>query len=58
MRNLTRRLQTGLLVLEELADPRPSYEEFVAEQKAEQRKTRSFRIISRRPARLPQNRTE
>jgi uncharacterized protein (DUF58 family) len=51
LRNETARVQTGLVLLEERADPRPSLAEFVAAQTAEERQTKSFRV-SRRVSRL------
>lgn len=52
VRNLTSRWQNGLLVTDEIADPRPNFEEFVAEQKAVERHSRSFRLLPKR-VRLP-----
>jgi len=51
LRNGTANTQTGLVLLEDLADPRPKFAEFVAAQTAEENQTRSFRV-SRRASRL------
>ncbi|MBM3880096.1 MAG: DUF58 domain-containing protein [Verrucomicrobia bacterium] len=48
VRNLGDRPQTGLRWLEELEDGRPTLEEFVLLQVAEERRARSFRVASRR----------
>jgi uncharacterized protein (DUF58 family) len=42
VRNESDRLQTGLTLLEELADPRPTFAEFAAWQRAEKKQLRSF----------------
>ena len=47
IRSKSRRPQTGLVLLENLADPRPSFDEFVALQKAEERRVRSFSLARR-----------
>ncbi len=55
IKNLTTKAQTGLLILENLADPRPSFEEWLAFQKAENRRVRPFRVSQprrRNPFRL------
>jgi uncharacterized protein (DUF58 family) len=44
LHNLTRRVQTGLAVVENLADPRPSFEDWLAYQLAYEQKARSFRF--------------
>ena len=49
VRNLTARPQRGLTLLEDLADPRPSFPEWLALQRAEERRARSFRFSQRRP---------
>ncbi len=48
VKNLSRRAQNGLTLLENLADPRPSFEEWLAVQRAEQKVLRSFRFSGRR----------
>jgi len=48
VRNLTAHPQTGLTLLERFADPRPSFEDWVAFQVAEQRRRRPFRFGKRR----------
>jgi uncharacterized protein (DUF58 family) len=45
--------QAGLVLMEELVDPRPGYQEFVAQMKSDDRRTGSFRIIKKRPPKLP-----
>jgi uncharacterized protein (DUF58 family) len=42
--NLTGRAQSDVTLLEDLADPRPSFREWLAVQKAEQKRVRSFRF--------------
>ncbi len=42
--NLSRRVQGGLSLLENLPDPRPSFQEWLAVQHAEQKALRSFRV--------------
>jgi uncharacterized protein (DUF58 family) len=44
LRNLSPRPQSGLVLLENLADPRPSFAEWLAVQRAEEMRLRSFRI--------------
>jgi uncharacterized protein (DUF58 family) len=44
VRNVTTRLQTGLTLLEDLADPRPRFDEWLEVQLADERRTRSFRF--------------
>lgn len=44
IRNLTSRIQRGLTFLENPADPRPSFEEWLAQQRAEEKKVRSLRL--------------
>jgi len=48
IKNLTGQPQTGLTLLEELADPRPNFEEWLAFQLAESRRVRPFRVAQRR----------
>ena len=48
VRNLSRRGQNGLSLLENLADPWPSFREWLAAQRAEQKVLRSFRFSGRR----------
>jgi uncharacterized protein (DUF58 family) len=50
VRNLSAKVQSGLTLLEELADPRPSFEEWAAVRLAEQKAVRSFRISGYRTA--------
>jgi uncharacterized protein (DUF58 family) len=47
VRNLTRKVQPGLLLLENMADPRPTLDEFVANQIAEERRSPSLRLRRR-----------
>jgi uncharacterized protein (DUF58 family) len=47
LKNQGKKPQAGLTVSEALADSRPSYKEWLAEQKAEQRRARSFRFSQR-----------
>ncbi len=47
IRNLTGKTQLGLTVLEELADRRPSFEDWLVVQLAEERRMRSFRFSRR-----------
>jgi uncharacterized protein (DUF58 family) len=47
LRNETHTAQTGLALLEDLADPRPGFVEFVALQKAEEKRVRTFRVVRR-----------
>ena len=44
VRNETRQHQAGLVVLDDLEDPRPPLEEFIAQIKADDKRTGSFRI--------------
>ena len=44
VKNLSAKPHSGLTLLENLADPRPSFEDFVARERAEQRALRSFRF--------------
>jgi uncharacterized protein (DUF58 family) len=44
VKNLSPKTYSGLTLLENLADPRPSFEDFVALERAEQRALRSFRF--------------
>ena len=48
VRNTTAKTQIGLTLLEELADPRPSFPDWLAVQLAEEREFRSFRVSRRR----------
>jgi len=48
VRNLTAKPQAGLTLLDDLADPRPAFAEWLAFQQAESRRTRAFRISQRR----------
>ena len=48
VKNLTQKSQVGLTVLEELADPRPPFSEWLAFQMAESRRVRPFRVSQRR----------
>jgi uncharacterized protein (DUF58 family) len=50
LRNLTRRTQTGLAVLENLADLRPSFQDWLAVQLAYEKRARSFRFSQGRRA--------
>ncbi|MBN2505350.1 MAG: DUF58 domain-containing protein [Verrucomicrobia bacterium] len=45
--NRTARRQADLVLLENLEDPRPRFEEYVAVQRAEEKRTRSFRVSRR-----------
>jgi uncharacterized protein (DUF58 family) len=47
VRNLTAKPQAGLTLLEELADPRPAFPDWLAVQLAEEREFRSFRVSTR-----------
>jgi hypothetical protein len=44
VKNLSSKTHSGLTLLENLADPRPSFEDFVARERAEQKALRSFRF--------------
>jgi len=48
VKNLTPRMQTGLTLLENFADPRPPFEEWLAFQLAENKRLRPFRVGERR----------
>ena len=48
VKNLTAQPQTGLTLLEDLADPRPPFQEWLAVQLAESRRVRPFRVSERR----------
>ncbi|MGB7745932.1 MAG: DUF58 domain-containing protein [Verrucomicrobiia bacterium] len=48
VKNLTAKNQTGLTLLEELADPRPAFQEWLAFQLAESKRVRPFRVTQRR----------
>ena len=50
VKNLSARVQDGLSLLEDLADPRPPFAEWHAVQFAEERRTRSFQVNRRRRA--------
>lgn len=47
-KNLTGKPQRGLVLLEELADPRPCFQEWLATQLADERQARSFRVSQAR----------
>jgi uncharacterized protein (DUF58 family) len=47
VRNLTRKPQSGLTLLENLSDPRPEFAEWMAVQVAEGRRARPFRVSQR-----------
>ena len=51
VKNLTAQTQTGLTLLEDLDDPRPPFQEWVAVEMAESRRVRPFRVSERRRAR-------
>jgi uncharacterized protein (DUF58 family) len=48
IKNLTTKPQTGLTLLEDLVDPRPSYDEWLRFQIAEGKRVRPFRVAQRR----------
>ncbi len=48
VKNLTAKTQAGLTLLEDLADPRPSFDEWLAFQLAESRRIKPFRMNQRR----------
>jgi len=48
VKNLTRQTQAGLTILDELTDPRPSFDDWLAFQLAESRRVRPFRVAQRR----------
>jgi uncharacterized protein (DUF58 family) len=48
IRNLTPKIQVGLTLLDDLADPRPPFDEWLAFQLAESRRIRPFRMSQRR----------
>ena len=48
VKNLATKTQSGLTLLENLVDPRPSFADWVAVQRAEQKSIRSFQFSSRR----------
>ncbi len=48
IKNLTAKSQTGLALLEDLADPRPNFAEWLAFQLAESKRVRPFRVAQRR----------
>jgi uncharacterized protein (DUF58 family) len=50
VRNLTSKNQNGLTLLEELVDPRPTFNDWRAAHLAQQKEFRSFRFSERRPA--------
>ncbi len=50
VKNKTAKIQAGLTVLETLAQPRPAFQEWVAVQRAEDRRSPSFRLSRRRRA--------
>ena len=47
LKNLTAKNQTGLTLLEELADPRPAFQEWLAFHMAESKRVRPFRVTQR-----------
>jgi uncharacterized protein (DUF58 family) len=49
VKNLTAKPQVGLTVLDDLADPRPAFDEWLAFKLAEGRQIRPFRVTKRRP---------
>jgi uncharacterized protein (DUF58 family) len=49
VKNLSTRVQNGLTLLENLADARPTFEAWMAVQRAEQKLLRSFRFSGQRP---------
>ncbi len=49
VKNLSSKTHSGLTLLENLADPRPSLEDWVALQRAEQKLLRSFQFSTHRP---------
>jgi uncharacterized protein (DUF58 family) len=49
VKNLTTQVQRGLTLLENSADSRPTFEQYVAFQRAENRRVSPFRISRRRP---------
>jgi uncharacterized protein (DUF58 family) len=51
VRNLTRKPQKGLLLLENLADLRPAFDEWLAAHRAEEKHLRSLRLGRTRPGR-------
>jgi hypothetical protein len=48
VKNLTDKVQSGLVYLDNLADPRPSFNEWAAFQRVENRRVRPFRMSQRR----------
>jgi uncharacterized protein (DUF58 family) len=52
MRNSTSKLQNGLTLLEDLADPRPAFSEWLAVQLADEKRVRSFKFNQRRGPQL------
>lgn len=55
IKNLTGKAQAGLVIMENLADPRPTFAEWLAFQKAESKRVRPFRVAQprrRNPFRL------
>jgi uncharacterized protein (DUF58 family) len=48
VRNLSAKTQSGLTLLEVVADPRPNFEDWLAFQMAESRRVRPFRVAQRR----------
>ncbi len=48
IKNLTAKTQAGLILIEEAADPRPTFQEWSAFQLAENRRVRPFRVAQRR----------
>ena len=48
VKNLTAKTQAGLMLIEELADPRPPFQEWLVFQMAESKRIRPFRVMQRR----------
>jgi uncharacterized protein (DUF58 family) len=48
IKNLTAKTQAGLILIDELTDPRPTFQEWSAFQMAEGRRVRPFRVAQRR----------
>ncbi len=49
VKNLTSKKQAGLTLMEELSDPRPTFQDWRSAQLAQQKEFRSFRFTARRP---------
>ncbi len=52
VKNLTAKNQRGLMLMEQLADPRPTFHDWRAAQLAQQKEFRSFRVSARRPTNI------